>query len=174
MATAKKAVPAAKQPASKKAPAASPAAKKASKADAPKFVAPKTIGAVVDRCYSLRADRLDLTRKADAFKAEEGFLRELLIEKIPKEDTTGVSGKLARVTIETQVIPVAQDWPKIYAFIVDEYLKHKKRKTGQENAAFALLNKALSAAAVKELWDAKVAVPGVGKFNAKTLSFNKV
>jgi len=143
-------------------------------ADKPMFKAPKTLAAAADKVYELREERLGFSRQADAIKAEEGFLREHLIENIPKGDATGVVGKVVRVVIKTDVVPVADDWSKIYAHIVEDYLAHKKKKTGQHDGAFALLNKALNSASVKEQWEAGKAVPGVGKFNSKSLSINKL
>ncbi len=165
-------IPAGKTAALKK-PAPLPAAKEA-KAEKPAFKAPKTLAAAADKVYELRESRLSLTRQADGFKAEEGFLREHLIENIPKGDATGVVGKVVRVVIKTDVIPVAEDWSKLYEHIVETYLAHKKKKTGQHDAAFALLNKAVNGASVKEQWEAGKAVPGVGKFNSKSLSINKL
>lgn len=160
MATAKKAAPSLPK---------SPPAK-----EAPKFKAPKNVATAADRCYSLRESRLSFTRQADAIKAEEGFLREYLIENIPKGDATGVAGKLVRATVKSDVVPQAEDWSKIYAHIVADYLDHKKRKTGQHDGAFALLNRALNAAAVKEVWTAGGTVAGVGRFHTKSVSFNKL
>jgi hypothetical protein len=148
--------------------------KKEPKAAAPVFKAPKTLAAAADKVYELREERLGFTRQADAIKAEEGFLREHLIENIPKGDATGVVGKVVRVVIKSDVVPVAEDWSKIYEHIVATYLDHKKKKTGQHDGAFALLNKALNSASVKEQWEAGKAVAGVGKFNSKSLSINKL
>lgn len=147
---------------------------KKDKPAAPVFKAPKTLAAAADKVYELREERLGFTRKADAIKAEEGFLREHLIEHIPKGEATGVIGKVVRVVIKSDVIPVAEDWAAIYKSIVDTYLAHVKKKTGQQDAAFTLLNKALNSASVKEQWEAGKAVPGVGKFNSKSLSINKL
>jgi hypothetical protein len=150
---------------------AAPAKKAAEK---PAFKAPKTLAAAADKVYELREERLGYSRQADAIKAEEGFLREHLIENIPKGDATGVVGKVVRVVIKSDVVPVAEDWSKIYEHIVADYLAHKKKKTGQHDGAFALLNKALNGASVKEQWESGKAVPGVGKFNSKSLSINKL
>lgn len=139
-----------------------------------KYAQPRSAAAAADRCYGLREERLELTRQADAIKGEEGFLREWIIEKLPASDATGIAGKTVRVTVSRVTVPVVQDWHQLYKHVVDTYLDHVKRKTGQEDGAFSLLNKALNAAAAKEYWDAGKAVPGVGKFQNKVLSFNKV
>lgn len=179
MATKKAAAPAAKsvKPDTKQAvalPTDKPAAKRAPKTDKPKFVPPKKPAVGVDMLYETREERLGLDRQSNALKETEGNLREWLIETIPKSDATGIAGKLARATVVTKVLPVAEDWSKIYAFIVKEYMEHVKKKTGQQDGVFALLNKAINASTVNEMWEAGKAIPGVGKFNSKAISLNKV
>ena len=46
--------------------------------------------------------------------------------------------------------------------------------TERELYEMDLLNRALNAAAVQERWDAGKSVPGVGTFNAVTVSVNKL
>lgn len=178
MATTKKAVamptdkPAKKTAAVKAQPA--PPAPKKTKAEKPKFVPPKKPANGVDQLYETREKRLGLDRESTVLKETEGNLREWLIETIPKSDATGIAGKLARATVVTKVMPVPEDWSKIYKFIVDTYMDHVKKKTGQQDGVFALLNKALNTSTVSEMWEAGKTVPGVGKFNAKAISLSKV
>jgi hypothetical protein len=152
------------------------AAKKADLPDgkAPKYKAPKTLGQAADELYEVRAERLSLGKTVAEHQAHETFLKEHIIENLPKSNATGVAGKLCRVAVTTRDVPQVRDWSKLYAHIVATYLDHKKRKTGQEDAAFAYLNRALSASAVEEQWEAKKAVPGVESFKALSVSINKV
>ena len=138
-----------------------------------KFALPKTVGLCADRYYELRQKRLGINHEADAVKAEETFVKEHLIAVLPKSDTSGVAGKLCRVTVVKKVVPVADDWDKVYAGIVAEYARLKKAGKAPE-AAFAILNKAINSAAVGEMWEAGAQVPGVGRFNDVTLSVNKL
>ena len=152
--------------------------KPAAKAAAPKLKAPKTLAAAADRAYTVREERLAITReaekRAEPLKVEEAFLREHLIENLPKSDATGVAGSLVRVTVKSGVAAQADDWDKIYGWIVDSVVAARKKKSDVPYAAFAILRRALAEEAVKEMWEAGKAIPGVGRFNTKSLSFNKL
>ncbi len=125
------------------------------------FKFPKTLGACADRVYQLRQQRLTAQKVVEGIQAEETALREHLIATLPKSQASGVAGKLARVTIETKVVPQVADWPKFYAYV---------KKTG----SFDLLQRRLTDGAVKERWEAGQKIPGVQTFNAVTVSINKV
>lgn len=133
-------------------------------ATAKKRVIPKNLAAAADLYYSVRLERLAREKELEAEKEFENLLKEHLINNIPKSEATGVAGKLCRVSINTKTVPVVQDWEKFY-----EYVAKNRSKGG-----FALLNRAVNAKAVSEIWDAGKQVPGVGSFNAVTLSVNKV
>ena len=126
---------------------------------------PKDLAVCADRCYELRALIADRKKAMEAELAdlvnEFKVLQEHLINTLPKSQSTGVSGVLATAKITTDQVPTVEDWDKLYAFI---------KKTG----SFDLLGRSLSATAVKERWDAKKAVPGVGTFNVVKLSLVKV
>ena len=128
---------------------------------APERAVPKTLGACADALYLTRQKRLSEQKDVNALEAYEKAIKEHVIQTLPKSDSTGVAGKVARVAVVTKKVPVVEDW--------DAFYKHLKR-TGQ----FDLLNRALNAAAVQERWDAGKAVPGVGAFNAVTVSVTKL
>lgn len=125
------------------------------------FKLPKTLAACADALYETRAKRLEVQKIVDDLQARESALREHLIDNLPKSDATGVSGKLARATVTVKELPRVEDWDKLWAHI---------KKTG----AFELLQKRLANAAVEERWEHNKQVPGVGKFNAVSISLNKV
>jgi hypothetical protein len=125
------------------------------------YQVPKTLGACADALYTTRQQRLTEQKDITAFEAIEKALKEHLITTLPKSDQTGAQGRLARVTVVTKKIPIVEDWEAFY--------KHIK-KTNQ----FDLLNRALNVAAVQERWDSGKAVPGVGSFNAVSVSVNKL
>lgn len=131
---------------------------------AKKFTIPKSQGAAADLYFSLREKRLALQREAAAVEEQEKLVQAHLIAVIPKSLGTGVAGKLCRVSVQTKPIPQVTDWDKFYAHIA----KNKSK------GGFALLNRAVNAAAVKEIWDAGKEVPGVGSFNVAKLSVNKL
>lgn len=122
---------------------------------------PKTIGACADLIFTLRQDRAKAQAVVDAIEQHEGIIREYIINTLPKSNTTGVAGKLARVTVVPKVVCQVENWNKFYAYI--------KKKN-----AFRLLQRRVSEAPIKELWDDKKVVPGVKPFKAVTLSVNKL
>ncbi len=127
----------------------------------PGFKLPKTIGACADAAYSLRMERLAAQKIVDSIKAEETQVREYIIQNLPKSESTGVAGKLARVTVMNDDVPQVDDWAKLYAHI---------KKTGD----FDLLQRRVSNEAVQERWDNGKQIPGVKVFHAVKLSLNKV
>jgi hypothetical protein len=129
--------------------------------DKPKFKFPKTLGACADRLYELRQKRLEEQKKVDAIEAEEKALKEHIIQNLPKSEASGVAGKLARVTVVTKEVPQVRDWDAFYKYV---------KKTG----SFDLMQRRLTEAAVKERWEAGKEIPGVERFQAVTVSINKV
>ena len=126
-------------------------------------VIPKTLAAAADLYYQIREKRLELERQAAAEKDFETELKEHLIASLTK-DTTGVAGKLCRVSAQNKVVPQVKDWELFYAYVA------KNRSKG----GFAMLNKAVNAKAVSEVWSAGKAVPGVEPFTTVVLSVNKL
>ena len=123
---------------------------------------PKTkMGRLADDLKQVRDLRLALSKLADAVKAEEQRIMDHLVDNVNLEVESGVVGTDYKVTITREDIPIVEDWEKLYAHIL-------KKKD------FSLLNKALSRAAVKEIWDAEESVPGVGKHGTKKISLTKV
>lgn len=122
---------------------------------------PKSLAACADLLYQTQQKRYDLNKQVKELEKIESELKTHLIDNLPKSDASGIAGKLARVTIVPKVKPVVEDW--------DAFYKHVK-KTGH----FDLLQRRLSDPAVNERWDDGKEIPGVGKFNAITVSLNKV
>jgi hypothetical protein len=143
-------------------PAGSPSSNPAT--EAPKFRLPATLAGCADRLYELRTQRLALQKQVDALASEEAFLRDYLIENVPKSEATGIAGKLCRVTVVTKEVPQVADWDAFYAAI----------KKGKGTEGFALLGRSISKAAIEERWAAGKQVPGVEPFQVVTLSVNKV
>lgn len=125
------------------------------------FKFPKTLGACADKVFELRQARLAQQKLVDAIEEEEKALKEHIINTLPKSETTGVAGKLARVTVVTKQVPQVKDW--------ESFHKHIK-KTGD----FDLLSRALGKAAIEARWEAGKKVPGVEAFTTVSLSINKV
>ena len=122
---------------------------------------PKTLGACADALYTTRQTRLVEQKVIAGYKEDEKALQDHLIATLPKSDANGISGKLARATITTKIVPVIEDWELFYAHV---------RKTKN----FALLQRRLNDALVEEMWAAGKKVPGVGTFTAVGVSVNKL
>lgn len=122
---------------------------------------PKAMGACADKLFELRNKRLAMQKEVDIISAEESALKNYIIENLPKSEASGVSGKLARVTIVVKQIPQVKDWEAFYKYV---------KKTG----SFDLMQKRLTDAAIKERWEDGKKIPGVESFNAVSVSINKV
>jgi hypothetical protein len=193
--------PAAKKAAAKKAPVANKAADVVKKAGAPVAAkkagkalptsekpqeeplgpppaglkVPKSLGAAADEMKRQEDEQSRLNRLASDAEAKRKWLKKWLIENLKKrEDASGVAGALCRVKMVEKDVPRAENWSLIYQAIVSEYLALKKKSPGQEDAAFALLQRRLGDTHVKQLWDAKKVVPGVSKFTYTDLSVTQL
>lgn len=130
-------------------------------ADKQGFKIPKSIGACADRLYQCQNERYELQKLVDNLKEEETALKDHIINTLPKSEASGVSGKLARVSVYTKPVPQAKDWSKIYAYI---------KKTG----SFDLLQRRLAEKAISDRFEAGKKIPGVEIFNAVAVSINKL
>lgn len=118
---------------------------------------PKSAAACADMLHTTRLERLRLQRECDNLSELETKLKDFFIATMSKSDTTGIAGKVARVQLGTKSVPTVEDWDAFYAHV---------KKTGN----FELMQRRLNDTAVKERWDNKKQVPGVGRFNAVTVS----
>ncbi len=125
------------------------------------FKIPKNLGACADQLFKTRQKRLELQKAVDELAAEESALKEHLINTLPLSEASGVSGKLARVTINVKEIAQVKDWEAFYKYV---------KRTGR----FDLMQRRVADAAIKEFWENGKEVPGVDRFGAKTVSINKV
>jgi hypothetical protein len=121
---------------------------------------PRSLGACADLLHDLREERLELQRRAEAIEAQERALKEHIIRTMPKDDT-GAAGKHHKVAIITKEVPTVEDWPKLHAYI---------KRTG----AFDLLSRRLNEAAVRERWEDRKQIDGVGVYTVVTVSLTKV
>lgn len=127
----------------------------------PPIKLPKSLAACADLYSNLRDARLAKDKEAAALKEQEEFVKNHLIDSIPKSEATGVSGKVAQVAVVRKKIPKVMDWAKFQAHI----LKTKD---------FSLLNRAINKKAIEERWEAKKVTPGVEAFDVVTLSLHKL
>lgn len=120
----------------------------------------QTLGELADKLWDLREQRRELQREADKISEQEVEVKNLLIDRIPKSDATGVAGKKARVTIVTKQVPRVQDWDAFYKHV------HKTK-------SFELLQRRVSEASVKERWEDGKEVPGVAQFTVVDVSIKR-
>ena len=122
---------------------------------------PGTLGAAVDRLYTTRQTRLEETREIDGMKAYETAIKEHLIETLPKDDASGVTGLLARAQISSKKVPSVKDWTAFFAYV-------------KENDAWDLLAKRVNDTAVAERWDNGETIPGIDAFVLTSVSITKL
>lgn len=122
---------------------------------------PKALGECADLLYTLKAKRLAGQKQVNEVEAEEQALRAHLIDTLPKSLSSGISGRVARVTIVTKQVPQLKDDEAFFAYV---------KKTGR----FDLMQRRLSTGAIEELWEAGKTVPGIEPFTVVTVGLNKV
>lgn len=137
---------------------------------------PKTVAEMADAYFLQRAARLAKEKEIELDKAVEAELKDLLIAKLPGQKASGVAGRVCSVSVvQKSTWKIKQNgWSDYYRFIVDQYSSHVKKKDGQQDAAFAYLNRAIGKAAVAEAVEAGVKVPGVEEFKFYDLSVSKL
>lgn len=121
------------------------------------FKIPKNLAEAADLLYTIRQNRLAKAKELEIFTKHETALRDHLINNLPKSKAEGVTGKLVNATITTKEVPQVEDWDKVYTYI-------------KKNNAFDLLGRSLNSTAVKERWENKKKIPGVGVFTVTSLS----
>lgn len=128
--------------------------------DPDKFKIPKNMAEVADLAYQLREERLRVQKETEAIGKLETRLKEHLIQNLPKSAASGVSGKVANAKIVKEVVPHIDDKKKFLAHV---------KKTGD----FSLITAGMNPAAIKERWENKKKVPGIGEFTIVKVSLTK-
>lgn len=109
---------------------------------------PKTIGKTLEKLSELRARRVEFEADVSLMKAGETALEDHVMKLLKAQKLTVGAGGTLRATIEKETYYNAEDWDKVYAFIV-------------KNDAFDLLHKRLGARAVADRFEAGVIIPGI-------------
>jgi hypothetical protein len=125
------------------------------------FKLPKQLAEVADLLYETRQERLALQKQVEELQARETLMKDHLIAKLDKNDATGIAGHTACVRIVTKVEPQVEDWDKLYKYI-------------SRTKSWDLMQRRISAPAVRERWEAGKELPGVGEFINVTVSLTKV
>lgn len=133
---------------------------------------PKSLAQCADLLYETRQTRLQEKKTVDAYQALESAIKEKLINELPKGDASGISGKVARVSVTTKDVPQLKDWESLCKFVLKHAQKHKG--TDRELEMFSLFQRTIVTSMVEDLWAQKVKVPGVEPFKAVVVSCVKV
>lgn len=122
---------------------------------------PVTPGGAIDHLYKLRAKRKAVEARVAEMKSIEDELEEHIFGLLNPLRLEAARGKSAQASISTRIIPQAEDWDAVYAYV---------RKQNR----FDLLHKRLTEGVVKEMWEAGEEVPGVGRVSKRVLHLTKV
>ncbi len=125
------------------------------------FKIPKTLAACGDMLYKLREKRIEIEHAAAEIAKDEAKLRDHIINNLPKQDATGIRGKVAQITIQTKTKPTVKDWTAVWAYV-------------KKNNAFDLLQRRLNETAVAARWEENREIPGVDKFDVVTVHCTKL
>lgn len=122
---------------------------------------PKALGAKVDLFFELQEQRLALERQADKIHEQERFVRDHLIEAIPKLELDGARGRIGQVALKHVTMPSLADSERFYQHV---------QKTGE----FDLLQKRLNEGACRERWEQNKVIPGVQQLGVIKLSVSRL
>jgi hypothetical protein len=122
---------------------------------------PKTLGACADLLYETKNKRLALSKEVAVLEELEKALKEKIINELPASDASGVSGKLARVTINKKATWRATDWAEIW--------KYAKKKDAAD-----IFQRRLSDEAINLRVDAGEKIKGLELFHYKSVGINKL
>lgn len=125
---------------------------------------PKTIGACADKLYKLREKRYELSRQIKEIEAEEAELKEYVINSLNKQESAGVSGKIANVRVKAENVPVVEDWEAFYKYVA-------------RTKSFDMLQRRINTKAVRERIEDKkdfASKAGIGSFTTVSVSITKL
>lgn len=115
---------------------------------------------LVDEFGVVRDTRLAADKAAAKLKEQEGLLKEQIIKALQEVDGGGVTGSMTGVKLQRKTKPVASDWTKVHAYIL-------------ETGSLDLLHRRLTEEAVKARWDDQIIIPGVEPFIVFDLTVSK-
>jgi len=116
-----------------------------------------TVGSLIDSLQDLRAQKRALAEKEKELNEKYKALELSLIEAMDNEGVTKSTGKAATASISMTRQFTTDDWDKFMAYVA----KLKR---------FDLVQRRVSAPAVRELWELKGAVPGLTPYDKREIS----
>ena len=125
---------------------------------------PKTMGACADKLYKLREKRYELGRQIKEIEEEESAIKKYVIDNLSKQESNGVSGKVANVRIKVEDVPTVEDWEAFYKYIT-------------RTKSFDMLQKRINVKAIRERIEDKkdfAKKAGIGSFTNVSVSITKL
>ena len=125
---------------------------------------PKTMGACADKLYKLREKRYELSRQIKEIEVEEAEIKEYIINSLSKQESAGVSGKIANVRVKAENVPVVEDWEAFYKYV-------------SRTKSFDMLQRRINTKAVRERIEDKkdfASKAGIGSFTTISVSITKL
>lgn len=125
---------------------------------------PKTMGACADKLYKLREKRYELGRQIKEIEEEESTIKKYVIDNLSKQESNGVSGKVANVRIKVEDVPTVEDWEAFYKYIT-------------RTKSFDMLQKRINVKAIRERIEDKkdfAKKAGIGSYTNVSVSITKL
>lgn len=122
---------------------------------------PRELGELADKYWQTKEARLIADKAAQDLKEAESAIFAKLISEMREENISVIGGQNVSLKLQISDEPVITDWTTFY-----EHLKTEDD--------LSLLQRRLSASAIKERWADGQQVPGVGTFPVYKLSKSKV
>ena len=121
---------------------------------------PTSALSLAQQYFKAKGHRLQADKVAAELKETETDLKTQLMNTLHSQGLNSVGDKQRVYAIVTSDEPQVEDWARLYQHV-------------QNTGEFELLFRRINPAAVKERWELKKAVPGVGKFPVEKLSVTK-
>lgn len=135
---------------------------------------PESIGRCADLYKEVQTLRLAMGKEVEEVETFEKGLKAHIIDNLSKSDDTGAAGLKYRAQVVKKTVPriavdedadtgqsTAAGWQKFWAFVAS---------TGR----FDLVQKRLADKAIKDMWDAGEAIPGVEPYQSLDVSITKI
>lgn len=120
------------------------------------------VGEIADLLYETRQKRLEIQKTVAELEEKEKEIKAWLINNLPKSESSGVAGKLARVTLVSKQEPTVIDERKFRRYL---------NKTKRYELAYKLRP---AAPAIREAWEEGEEIPGISAFTVISVSLNKL
>ncbi len=133
------------------------------KANTLEFKVPTDLGTRADLLQATRIARLELQKQVDELASRESAMRQAFIDEFTVEGATvtGATGRSAHASLVEKEEPQAEDWDATYKWI-------------SKTKSWDLLQRRISAPAVRARWEAGKEIPGIKRVKIYTISVTKV